>query len=149
RLAEPPSGPSRPSQKPATPMVRALPVHQAGACPKSTLRRVSMNPNTVATSAASAMITSEPVASSGVTAPAVVLRDVRKVFGQADAAVVALDGISIGLSRGSFTAIMGPSGSGKSTFLHIAAGLERPTSGAVALGDTELQKLGERRLTIL
>ena len=108
-----------------------------------------MNSNTVATSAASAMITSDPVAGSGVTAPAVVLRDVRKVFGQADAAVVALDGISIGLSRGSFTAIMGPSGSGKSTFLHIAAGLERPTSGAVALGDTDLARLSERRRTIL
>jgi hypothetical protein len=48
--------------------------------------------------------------------------------------VVALDDITIGLSRGSFTAIMGPSGSGKSTFLHVAAGLDRPTSGTVALG---------------
>jgi putative ABC transport system ATP-binding protein len=83
------------------------------------------------------------------TAPAVCLRDVRKVHGQGDAAVVALDGISVGLSRGSFTAIMGPSGSGKSTFLHVAAGLDRPTSGTVALGDTELAKLSERRLTIL
>ena len=52
-------------------------------------------------------------------------------------------------SQGSFTAIMGPSGSGKSTFLHVAAGLDRPTSGTVALGDTELAKLSERRLTIL
>ena len=82
-------------------------------------------------------------------APAVALRDVRKVHGQGDAAVVALDGISVGLARGSFTAIMGPSGSGKSTFLHIAAGLDRPTSGTVALGDTELARLTERRLTIL
>jgi putative ABC transport system ATP-binding protein len=82
-------------------------------------------------------------------APAIVLRDVRKVYGQGDASVVALDGISIALSRGSFTAIMGPSGSGKSTFLHVAAGLDRPTSGTVALGDTELAGLSERRLTIL
>jgi putative ABC transport system ATP-binding protein len=82
-------------------------------------------------------------------APAVALREVRKVHGQGDASVVALDGITVGLSRGSFTAIMGPSGSGKSTFLHIAAGLDRPTSGTVALGDTELAKLSERRLTIL
>ena len=44
---------------------------------------------------------------------------------------------------------MGPSGSGKSTFLHVAAGLDRPTSGTVALGDTELAGLSERRLTIL
>jgi putative ABC transport system ATP-binding protein len=81
--------------------------------------------------------------------PAVALRDVRKVHGQGEGSVVALDGVSIGLARGSFTAIMGPSGSGKSTFLHVAAGLDRPTSGTVTLGDTDLAKLGERRLTIL
>ena len=82
-------------------------------------------------------------------AAAVALRDVRKVHGQGDAAVVALDAISVGFERGSFTAIMGPSGSGKSTLLHVAAGLDRPTSGSVALGDTELAGLNERRLTIL
>src|SRR3954447_26254726 len=75
---------------------------------------------------------------SKVAAPAVALRDVRKVHGKGDGAVVALDGVNVGLPTGSFTAIMGPSGSGKSTFLHVAAGLDRPTSGAVALGDTEL-----------
>src|SRR4051794_33714958 len=85
----------------------------------------------------------------GQAAPAIALRGVRKVHGDGDGAVVALDGISVALPRGSFTAIMGPSGSGKSTFLHIAAGLDRPTSGTVALGDTELAGLSERRLTIL
>ena len=88
-------------------------------------------------------------ARNGSPAPAVALREVRKVHGQGDAAVLALDGITVGLSPGSFTAIMGPSGSGKSTFLHVAAGLDRPTSGDVALGDTNLGKLSERRLTIL
>ena len=82
-------------------------------------------------------------------AAAVALRDVRKVHGKGDGAVVALDGVSVELPRGSFTAIMGPSGSGKSTFLNVAAGLDRPTSGSVALGDTDLAKLSERRLTIL
>src|SRR3954462_14351895 len=82
-------------------------------------------------------------------APAVALHDVRKVHGRGDGSVVALDGISVGLARGSFTAIMGPSGSGKSTFLHVAAGLDRPTSGSVSLGDTDLSGLSERRLTIL
>ena len=77
---------------------------------------------------------SKTVVAPAVTAPAVALRDVRKVHGQGDGAVVALDGVSVELSRGSFTAIMGPSGSGKSTFLHVAAGLDRPTSGTVALG---------------
>src|SRR4051794_24192361 len=80
---------------------------------------------------------------------AVALHEVRKVHGRGEGAVVALDGISVALERGSFTAIMGPSGSGKSTFLHVAAGLDRPTSGSVALGDVDLGKLGERRLTIL
>jgi putative ABC transport system ATP-binding protein len=61
-------------------------------------------------------------------APAVALREVRKVHGRGDGAVVALDGVSVGLARGSSTAIMGPSGSGKSTFLNVAAGLDRPTS---------------------
>jgi putative ABC transport system ATP-binding protein len=83
------------------------------------------------------------------TAPAVALRDVRKVHGKGDGAVVALDGVSIDLPRASFTAIMGPSGSGKSTFLNVAAGLDRPTSGTVALGDIDLSRLSERRLTIL
>jgi putative ABC transport system ATP-binding protein len=89
------------------------------------------------------------VAGVAVSAPVVALHDVRKVHGRGEGAVVALDGVSVGLARGSFTAIMGPSGSGKSTFLHMAAGLDRPTSGAVTLGDTELTKLSERRLTIL
>src|SRR3954466_10404687 len=81
--------------------------------------------------------------------PAVALHDVRKVHGQGDGSVVALDGVSVGLAAGSFTAIMGPSGSGKSTFLNVAAGLDRPTSGTVTLGDAELARLSERRLTIL
>src|SRR5579862_48490 len=81
--------------------------------------------------------------------PAVALRDVRKVYGRGQGAVVALDGVSAALSPGSFTAIMGPSGSGKSTFLNVAAGLDRPTSGSVALGGTALADLSEKRLTIL
>jgi putative ABC transport system ATP-binding protein len=82
-------------------------------------------------------------------APAVAIRDVRKVYGRGESSVVALDGVDAAFAPGTFTAIMGPSGSGKSTFLHVAAGLDRPTSGAVVLGDTEITKLSERRLTIL
>jgi len=84
-----------------------------------------------------------------VTAPVVDLRDVRKVHGRGDGSVVALDGVSIGLAAGSFTAIMGPSGSGKSTFLNVAAGLDRPTSGTVALAGSDLSGMSERKLTIL
>ena len=82
-------------------------------------------------------------------APAVALHDVRKVYGRGDGTVAALDGVSAALAPGSFTAIMGPSGSGKSTFLNVAAGLDRPTSGSVALGGADLAQLSERRLTIL
>ena len=82
-------------------------------------------------------------------APAVALRDVCKVYGRGERAVVALDGVSAALAAGSFTALMGPSGSGKSTFLNVAAGLDRPTSGAVGLGGTELAGLSERQLTVL
>src|SRR5580698_10330075 len=80
---------------------------------------------------------------------AVALREVRKVYGRGDGSVVALDGVTVGLAHGSFTALMGPSGSGKSTFLNVAAGLDRPTAGTVLLGGTDLTGLSERRLTIL
>jgi putative ABC transport system ATP-binding protein len=82
-------------------------------------------------------------------ASAVNLRDVRKVHGRGEGAVVALDAVSLELASGSFTAVMGPSGSGKSTLLHVAAGLDRPTSGTVALGETDLTRLSERGLTLL
>ena len=90
-----------------------------------------------------------PTAIRTIAPAAIALREIRKVHGHGDGAVVALDGVSVELARGSFTAIMGPSGSGKSTFLHVAAGLDRPTSGSVALGELELSELSERRLTIL
>ncbi|MFE0426160.1 ABC transporter ATP-binding protein [Streptomyces sp. NPDC058953] len=64
-------------------------------------------------------------------------------------AVTALHDITLRFPRGSFTAVMGPSGSGKSTLLQCAAGLDRPTSGRVLVGGTELTGLGERRLTLL
>src|SRR4051812_49930391 len=89
------------------------------------------------------------VAAPAATAPAIALREVRKVHGEGEGAVVALDGISIELSAGSFTAIMGPSGSGKSTFLHVAAGPGRPTSGRVVGGDIDLAGVSGGRLALL
>src|SRR5438094_9031992 len=55
----------------------------------------------------------------------------------------ALNGVAVNVEKGEFTAIMGPSGSGKSTLLNLVAGVDRPTSGTVAVGGTELGKLGE------
>ncbi|HYH88760.1 MAG TPA: ATP-binding cassette domain-containing protein, partial [Solirubrobacteraceae bacterium] len=80
------------------------------------------------------------------TTPTVGLTDLVRVFGRGEGAVRALDGVTLSLARGSFTAIMGPSGSGKSTLLQSAAGLDRPTSGRVELAGQELTELGERAL---
>ncbi|MCU1682364.1 MAG: transporter [Amycolatopsis sp.] len=80
---------------------------------------------------------------------AVRLESVSKTYGGGETAVRALDDVTISLRHGSFTAVMGPSGSGKSTFLHCAAGLDRPTSGRVLLGDTELTGQREAALTEL
>jgi putative ABC transport system ATP-binding protein len=75
--------------------------------------------------------------------------DVRRRFGEGDAAVDALAGVSVGFERGRFSAIMGPSGSGKSTLMHILAGLDRPTSGTVAIDGTDITTLDDAELTRL
>jgi putative ABC transport system ATP-binding protein len=79
----------------------------------------------------------------------VVASDVTRRYGEDSTAVDALRGVSLGLEKGSLTAIMGPSGSGKSTLMHILAGLDRPTSGTVSLGGTEITGLGDNDLTRL
>lgn len=75
--------------------------------------------------------------------------DLRKVYGEGDAAVLALDGVSVEFEARRFTAIMGPSGSGKSTLLHCMAGLDTPTDGRVYIGDVDLTALSEKQLTLL
>ncbi|MFD7116897.1 ABC transporter ATP-binding protein [Streptomyces sp. NPDC056730] len=80
---------------------------------------------------------------------AIQLRSVRRIHGSGDGAVAALDDVSLVFPRATFTAVMGPSGSGKSTLLQCAAGLDRPTSGSVSIGGTELTELTERGLTLL
>jgi putative ABC transport system ATP-binding protein len=80
---------------------------------------------------------------------AIRLHRVVRTFGTGDAAVTALHDLSLSFAAGTFTAVMGPSGSGKSTLLQCAAGLDRPTSGSVLLGDTDLTALTETRLTRL
>ena len=79
----------------------------------------------------------------------VIATDVSRRFGEGQAAVDALVGISTGFERNRFTAIMGPSGSGKSTLMHILAGLDRPTSGTVTLDGDEITGLDDGALTKL
>ncbi|KRC50350.1 MULTISPECIES: ABC transporter ATP-binding protein [unclassified Nocardioides] len=75
--------------------------------------------------------------------------DLRKTYGSGDSEVRALDGVSVDLAAGEFTAIMGPSGSGKSTLMHCLAALDTPTSGQVVVGDTDLSRLRDKALTAL
>ncbi len=79
----------------------------------------------------------------------VVATDLTRRYGEGDAAVDALAGVSTAFDRGRFTAIMGPSGSGKSTLMHVLAGLDRPTSGTVELDGVEITQLGDNELTRL
>ena len=75
--------------------------------------------------------------------------DVRRRYGEGDAAVDALAGVTTAFERGRYSAIMGPSGSGKSTLMHILAGLDRPTSGSVELDGVEITALDDADLTRL
>src|SRR5678815_567756 len=79
----------------------------------------------------------------------VVARDVTRRYGEGETAVDALRGISVEVPRGRLTAVMGPSGSGKSTLMHILAGLDKPTSGSVAIAGKEITTLKDSDLTKL
>ena len=75
--------------------------------------------------------------------------DLCRTYGEGDAAVNALCGVSLDVLSGHLTAVMGPSGSGKSTLMHILAGLDKPTSGSVEIDGTEITTLDDSALTRL
>jgi putative ABC transport system ATP-binding protein len=81
--------------------------------------------------------------------PAARVVDATKVYGAGPTAVVALDGVTVDLEAGRFTAVMGPSGSGKSTLMHCVAGLDTLTEGHVLVGGVELGSLSDKELTLL
>jgi putative ABC transport system ATP-binding protein len=79
----------------------------------------------------------------------VIAQDLARRYGEGDTAVDALRGVSLDVSRGQLTTVMGPSGSGKSTLMHILAGLDKPTTGSVKIDGTEITTLGDGDLTKL
>jgi putative ABC transport system ATP-binding protein len=85
----------------------------------------------------------------GNTGAVVVAHDVTRRYGEGDTAVDALRGVSLDVVKGNLTAVMGPSGSGKSTLMHIMAGLDKPTTGTVAIAGTEITALKDSDLTKL
>jgi putative ABC transport system ATP-binding protein len=92
---------------------------------------------------------SDPAPPTGTPPDIVAAVDVRRRYGEGEAAVDALAGVTVSFVTGRYAAIMGPSGSGKSTLMHILAGLDRPTSGSVRIAGVELTELDDRRLTEL
>jgi putative ABC transport system ATP-binding protein len=75
-------------------------------------------------------------------------KDLKKIYGEGENSVHALDGVNLQVNKGEFVAIVGTSGSGKSTLLHMLGGLDRPTSGKVFVNDVDISGLKDDELTI-
>ncbi len=78
--------------------------------------------------------------------PLIDLRDVTKSYRRDTIEIPVLDRVSLTVDEGDFLGLMGPSGSGKSTLLNLLAGIDRPSSGSIRIGDTEISSLPERAL---
>ena len=74
------------------------------------------------------------------------LKDLYKIYDEGSIPVNAVNGISLSIAEGEFTAIVGPSGSGKTTLLNLIGGLDRPTRGEVYINGTEITKLSSKEL---
>jgi putative ABC transport system ATP-binding protein len=95
----------------------------------------------------SSTITGPATTDQAAVSPAARAIDLTKTYGSGDAAVRALDNVTVEFDRARFTAVMGSSGSGKSTLMHCMAGLDVPTSGRAFIGDQEIGQLDDAGLT--
>jgi putative ABC transport system ATP-binding protein len=77
---------------------------------------------------------------------AVEIENLRKIYRVGDVKVVALDNVSLHISRGEICCILGTSGSGKTTLLNLMAGLEKPTRGSIRIHGTSIEKMNEAQL---
>ncbi|MEU4237630.1 ABC transporter ATP-binding protein [Actinoplanes sp. NPDC026619] len=82
------------------------------------------------------------------TRPVIEVRGLQKIYGEGEATVHALAGVSLVVERGDYVAIMGSSGSGKSTLMNILGALDVPTHGTYHLDGVDVSKLGDRQLAL-
>jgi len=75
--------------------------------------------------------------------------DLSRRYGEGEAGVEALRGVSLSVATGELVAVMGPSGSGKSTLMHLLAALDKPTSGTIQIAGQEVESLSDREVTLL
>lgn len=76
-------------------------------------------------------------------------KELVKVYTMGSKKVNALNGVDLNVGKGDFLAIMGTSGSGKSTLLHMLGGLDKPTSGSVAIEGKELSLMSDKELSVM
>ncbi len=79
-------------------------------------------------------------------APIVVIRNLSKSYLRGNQVIPVLTDISFDIDEGEFLALMGPSGSGKSTLLNLIAGIDKPDSGVIRIGDVDITSLDEAEL---
>lgn len=76
------------------------------------------------------------------------IKELKKIYGQGETKVNALNGINLTVEKGEFVAVVGTSGSGKTTFLNMAGGLDVPTSGKIIVDNKNLEELSDDELTV-